>query len=377
MKRLERTKMLFVFVLFYLLLFLPSGAFSQAIIIDHNSTDLSQIPDTWIDQVKTMKVHYAHTSHGEQITVGLERIETSNSKYSVAIEYSTLPTESGALCIFDGQPGETYIEPYLYWDSPEGIADTNSVLSGNPGITVSMWMWCQQQEWNSSDDTQRYLDAMATLEAANPGVTFIYATGNAQAKWGDGYNRYLRNKQVRDYCNANNKVLFDFADIDCWYNGDQNTYQHSGTAVPVEHSQYGGPEEAGHTTYESCEQKGKAFWWMMARVAGWDPGASGTTTVGSSTTTTAGTDTTTTTTTEEGGVCSSEAIYGEYSKETVLLRYLRDNVLSTTPEGREIVRLYYKLSPAIAGAMAEDEEFKEAVKGIIDEVLELIEEEAE
>ena len=362
MKGLEvKNKMIFIFALFYLLLFLSSGAYAAAIIIDHTCTDLSQIPDTWIDQVKTMKVHYAHTSHGEQITVGLERIETS--KYSVAIGYSTLPSEAGALSIFDGQPGETYIEPEDYWDSASGRADTNSVLSNNPTITISMWMWCQQQEWNSSDDTQRYLDSMAMLESANPGVTFIYATGNAQAKWGDGYNRYQRNNQIRDYCTTNSKVLFDFADIDCWYNGDQNTYQYSGTTVPVEHAHYSG-DQAGHTTYESCEQKGKAFWWIMARLAGWDPGTSGTTTIGPSTTTT---------TTEEGGMCPSEMIYGEYSKETELLRYVRDNVLSKTPEGREIVRLYYKLSPVIVKVMREDEEFKEEVKAVVDGILQLTE----
>ena len=78
-------------------------------------------------------------------------------------------------------------------------------------------------------------------------------------------NRYDRNEQIRAYCRQNNKILFDFADLDCWYNGEQ--YAVSG--IPSEHPHYSG-DEAGHTTYESCENKGRAFWWLMARIAGWD-----------------------------------------------------------------------------------------------------------
>jgi hypothetical protein len=70
--------------------------------------------------------------------------------------------------------------------------------------------------------------------------------------------------------------------------------------------------------------------------------------------------------------CISEAIYGENSEETELLRYIRDNVLSQTPEGQEIIRLYYELSPVIVKAMEEDEGFKEQVKEMIDGILPLI-----
>ena len=59
-------------------------------------------------------------------------------------------------------------------------------------------------------------------------------------------------------------MLFDFADLDCWYNGEQYTED----GIPTEHPHYNG-DEAGHTTYESCENKGKAVWRMMARLAGW------------------------------------------------------------------------------------------------------------
>ena len=54
------------------------------------------------------------------------------------------------------------------------------------------------------------------------------------------------------------------------------------------------------------------------------------------------------------------------------MRYLRDNVLSHTPEGQEIIRLYYEWSPAIIKVIEEDKETKEKLKEIIDEIFPLI-----
>ncbi len=97
-----------------------------------------------------------------------------------------------------------------------------------------------------------------------------------------------------------------------------------------------------------------------------------TTSIDGETTTSTSIDGETTTTT---GVCPSESIYGEHSEEAELLRYFRDNALSQSLEGQEIIRLYYKWSPVIVRAMEEDEEYKEQVREMIDGVLELIEEE--
>jgi hypothetical protein len=47
-------------------------------------------------------------------------------------------------------------------------------------------------------------------------------------------------------------------------------------------------------------------------------------------------------------------------------------VLARTPEGRELIRLYYQWSPAIVKGMEEDEEFKEEVREMVDGILELI-----
>jgi len=72
--------------------------------------------------------------------------------------------------------------------------------------------------------------------------------------------------------------------------------------------------------------------------------------------------------------CPSTVIYGVDSEEAELLRKFRDGILSKTPTGREIIRLYYKWSPVIVSAIEEDQEFKEELKELIDEMLPMIEE---
>ncbi len=211
--------------------------------IDHSCTVLSSIPAQWIDSVQAdVKLHYAHTSHGGQLVTGLQRIGDSDTAYKMKTGSGYLPDGNGYLCIFDGQEGESYITTELFWESAEGMNFTRDVLDNNPSINVCMWCWCSQMDYYGESEVQGYLNSMSTLESEYPDVSFVYMTGNAQATGSDGYNRYLRNQQVRQYCRNNGRILFDFADLDCWYSNsgewEQHTYNFNGNRIPSEHPEY-------------------------------------------------------------------------------------------------------------------------------------------
>jgi hypothetical protein len=140
------------------------------LIIDHTCTDLSKIPDYWLEEAKKLTFHYAHTSHGSQINSGILKLEQTEPKYSVAIQTSGnvgLPGETGALRLYDGNNlggGNTYITPDDYWSTSYGVNRTRSVADTG-WFDFSMWSWCGQQSSNSEATVQQYLDALNQFEA--------------------------------------------------------------------------------------------------------------------------------------------------------------------------------------------------------------------
>ncbi len=264
----------FIYILI-VLSFFSNSVFGQGVIIDHTCTDLGKVPDAWLNAVKSnIKLHYARRSHGGQLIVGIERMaDLSLPEYDPRLKFTRtekkLPQASN-LCIMDGQLHELYVISDLYWRKG-GDKYTRATLDAYPAINVSMFTWCTELGHYSEPYLRNaYLHTIEQLEKDYPQVTFIYCTGNAQRTGEEGYVRYLRNEQIRKFCRENNKVLYDFGDLDAWYNGEHETYLYNGVQVPSEHPHYHGSETM-HTTFESCVVKGKALWWMLARIAGWTP----------------------------------------------------------------------------------------------------------
>ena len=266
-----------------------SGNTSQAIIIDHNCTKLASIPESAINNAKqNLHIAYEHTSHGSQLMTGMTALvgQTNLNGYKGDIYRWNEGGTNGALDIDDnfanggdlGHNGDTA------W------AQKTRTYLNNPAhsdVNIIIWSWCGGVQDNTQEGIQIYLDKMNELEQTYPNVTFVYMTGHSNI-WHDATVK-ANNKQIRDYCIANNKVLYDFYDIERYnpdgtffeFTNDNCDYYNSagGTsqgnwATEWQNSHTEGTDwyncDPAHTKPLNGNLKAYAAWWLWCRLAGWN-----------------------------------------------------------------------------------------------------------
>ena len=124
-------------------------------------------------------------SHSGQIPCGLPIVESLFPQFDVTIQEMVLPVTS-ALDVYIGtqgfdSPGSccTSIMPHAYWESYNGSGVgggippgevggsewTDDLLTYNPTINVSAFMWCWQLEQKNSAYVSAYLAQMELFES--------------------------------------------------------------------------------------------------------------------------------------------------------------------------------------------------------------------
>lgn len=261
----------------------PLDSNPGAIIVDHTSIDIDAIPQAAIEQAKSsLHIAYGHTSHGSQLVDGM----TGLVGFKGALYSWNDGGTGGALDLRDKpspMEGDLGAPNFTAW-----AAATHTYLDAHADVNVIIWSWCGQLSSASEDNVLTYLSLMTTLESDFPGVKFVYMTGHL-----DGYgltgNLHIRNEQIRAYCRAQNKILYDFADIEsydpdgvyfgdkdandnCDYDGNGDNQFDGNWAIEWQNAHQGEwyTCTAAHTQPLNGNLKAYAAWWLWARLAGWE-----------------------------------------------------------------------------------------------------------
>lgn len=271
---------------------------TSPLIINHTHAhkgNLTSISDSWISYAKgNLSIAYFHTSHGSQLTTGMSPLGTFMGRTHF-YGFNASGT-GGALKLFEPDEDDGY--PYDIRDLSDyvnGFDDTTrSFLSSHSGYNVIMWSWCSME--TNLDDVDTYLENMNQLEHEYPGIQFVYMTGHLNG-WGESGSVHIANERVREYCLINNKILYDFANIESYdpddkywldkYSDDNCTYDGNGNNMIDEEDRinynWAIEWQEAHTEdidwYDcSCahsqalngNMKAYAAWYLFAKLAGWE-----------------------------------------------------------------------------------------------------------
>ena len=286
-------------VLVQSILFCSNATAAGPIIVDHTCTDLREIPISVIEQAKeTLHIAYGHTSHGSQLISGmgssgtqLDAFLNGSSNYQ-AYTYSGLHVwhdgpQEGALDLDNNFVGGDIGNP----NRTTWASRTRTYLDNpaNSDVNVIIWSWCGQAN-TSTGNIDIYLDLMEGLIADYPNVHFVFMTGHLTGS-GAGGTLNLANEHIRNHCITNERILYDFADIEsydpdrlinymellandnCDYDSDGNGSRDKNWASDWQGSHIQDTDwwasGAAHSQHLNGNLKGYAAWWLWARLAGW------------------------------------------------------------------------------------------------------------
>jgi len=271
---------------------------------------LRSIPVAAVEAAKNnLHILYCGTSHSTQVVDGMRGLMEyktgDDTLFSVTFDGNAV---SGSLDIHYNKTSGTD----LSHDSVDGDGHTGyfhgtvSYLDSHPDVNVVMWSWCSIE----GHDAAVYLDNFQELSdmykaggskgrTAAGKVTFVFMTGYARGSDGDTTeppyikSPYQNYKRITDYCSTNGYFCLDYWSQDVYeYETDFYKPTESGNDN-VQHKAYFDTHDEGVDWFATrsystgavkwpahCDgtpqhitsnRRAYAAWWIMARIAGWNP----------------------------------------------------------------------------------------------------------
>ena len=300
---------------------------AQGVIVDHRSVALfDQIPDQYVTAAAAIPMVYVNRSVGFNISEGLSCLAYASDAVALASckRYTHIVPQfsSPASEVVWSRPGGYNRTLWQYFNWP-GLSTPPELPCG---VDTGMW-------YNKLECFIRYVDAnpnafrvysymssylevadeasdiisptngyfarqpnrydiadWEAMEARHPTKTFLLHTTSLARGVGTRVSVTFNN-QMRQYARDRNKYLLDVADIEshdpwgnpCYDNRDGVPYSAGGASenlpddgmsIPAICQHYTRESEGGHLGNPDVGKIriAKAFWVLMARVAGWNPG---------------------------------------------------------------------------------------------------------
>ena len=254
-------------------------------IIDHTCTDPSKIPVDALELAKTRILfqYSRYGAHGDQILFGLDELEAYNPLFVSAVGDCNFPAEYPALRVMNGFweippffSCNTWLEPKFYWQSDLGIMwfIYNFLSQKKPWFNATIWIWEDSNivnfrvlnEFGSMIGLlDYYLNDLFRIFFASEAPPIAFVISTAPADTANGL-RYEKNKTIKRIATTLGFYLLDIEDIESWYNGEQYLVD----GIPTRHPHYADDGSGGGTNWDLRIAKATAFWWLSARLAGWD-----------------------------------------------------------------------------------------------------------
>lgn len=281
----------------------------EAIVVDHTSVELfDQIPDEYVEAAAALRMLYIDRSVGQNIHEALDCLSAATgeeapnhcrrSEHNVA-DYSVDPSE------LDWSHPGGYDRSNWHFFTWEGdcarwsqkvdcfIAIVNPLIAQYDVVSFQYSYLAVVEESDIAAqpggyfaDNPTYSDVydQEAYEAQHPDTVFIYWTTSLARSIGTHVAAEF-NDQMRQYAIANGKPLFDVADIlahtpdgqSCYDNRDgvaylEENHPDDGQDLPAICQEYTTETDGGHLGRVSAGKirVAKAFWVLMARIAGWD-----------------------------------------------------------------------------------------------------------
>jgi hypothetical protein len=277
------------------------------IVVDHTSVSLfDQIPPEYLDAARSLRLLFINRSVGSNINDGLNCL--SYPTIQQAPNHCKRPSLDASELVV----GTQYSRPnwtYQFWEStydtglwsgktPAFLDMANRQLDQFDVFSFQMsYLEVDQHSTITSPTGFFYNDPriqdvydIDQFERNHPEKTVFYMTSSLSRSIGTPVSE-LFNQKMRQFSQENNKILFDVADIlahdpqgnpcfdnrdgiqYCTTNGNCENHPDDGLNIPAICKEYTSETEGGHLGSQSTGKirVAKAFWVLMAQIAGWQP----------------------------------------------------------------------------------------------------------